>query len=184
MTASKILSEVNSSNVAAMRWTRQLSSGATSTSSRRCSTTSHRQSTRGWSGRPYGGESGSSAKAGVETKSQRWRRLVSTKDTSSIISRKATESDFRVSTSLRRDTMIESERQNGYVNFRDHSNGFALLRPLRGHDDHPEHREQVPSRHRHQHGQLPHGREAHGHNGRSATSTVGGGGTYGTSPAN
>ena len=86
--------------VVAMRWTRQLSSEATSTSSRRCSKTSHRQSTRGWSERPSGGESGNSAKAGPETKSQRWQHLVSTKDNSSIISRKPIEIDFRVSPSL------------------------------------------------------------------------------------
>ena len=86
--------------VAAMRWTRQLSSEATSTLSRRCSITSRRQSTRGWSERPSGGESGNSAKAGPETKSQRWQHLVSTKDISSIISRKPIEIDFRVSPSL------------------------------------------------------------------------------------
>ena len=84
--------------VAATRWTRRLSWEATSTSSRRCSTTSRRQSTRGWSGRPSGGRCGNSAKDGLETKSLRWRHRVSTKDISSTTSPKLTEIDSQVST--------------------------------------------------------------------------------------
>ena len=56
--------------VAATRWTRQPSSGATSTSSRKCSTTSPRRSTRGSSAPPSSGRCGSSAKAGLETITQ------------------------------------------------------------------------------------------------------------------